>query len=213
MIQGEAIYKARARIMKYGVKAFIDMLGKTAIKKRGGRARLLKYYTTKYPTAPISLEPKAPYISRTQKSYWKDVKSLSETRDMPIKQTRKLLKRLKTSKNVQVRVIKSGEGWQLVMEGLYIRTKEDFRVLKPPYEEEEETGHSYMHENQDYDECRKECIEDALNSLGGSKFGDGYASAESADWELKKVLKETWIRYYGRETITSMIPRKALIEN
>jgi hypothetical protein len=67
-VKGEAIYKASERIKKYGVKAFVKMLGETAIKKRGGRARLLKYYTEKYPSAPLTLEPKAPYISRTMKS-------------------------------------------------------------------------------------------------------------------------------------------------
>lgn len=199
MVMGEAVYKASERIKKYGVEAFVKMLGKKAIKARGGRARLLKYYTAKYPSAPLKIEPTAPYISRTQRSYWRDVKRLSEARDMPIKSARKLLKKLKTAKNVQIRVIERGEGWQLIMEGLYIRTKEDFKSLSPPYEEAEETGHSYLHENQDYDECRTECIEEALNSLGGSTFGDSYANAESSDWELKKVLKETWIRYYGRE--------------
>lgn len=198
VVLGEAIYKARARIKKYGVEAFVKMLGKTAIKKRGGKAKLLKYYTEKYPEAPLRIAPKAPYISRTQKSYWKDVKSLSEARNMNIKDTRKLLKRLKTGKNVQVRVIKYGDGWQLVMLGIYIRTKKDFKKLNAPYEEAEEIGHSYVHEEQDYDECKKECTEEALNSLGGSIFGDGYASEESSDWELKKILKETWIRYYGR---------------
>ena len=86
---GEAIYKASARIEKYGVEAYVKMLGKTAIKKRGGKAKLLKYYTEKYPEAPLTLEPKAPYISRSQKSYWQDVKSLAKARDISIKKVRK----------------------------------------------------------------------------------------------------------------------------
>ena len=189
MTQGEAVYKAAARIKKYGVEAFIKMLGKKAIKARGGRARLLKYYTAKYPTAPLTLEPKAPYISRSQRSYWKDVKALAKARDMPIKQTRKLLKRLKTAKNVQVRVIKSGEGFQLIMLGLYENTdKEDISFKQ----REESEGHSYIHYEEDfhesYDEALGECIRESQAKLGGS------------GWEMVKILKETWIRYYGRET-------------
>jgi parvulin-like peptidyl-prolyl isomerase len=183
--QGEAIYKAKARIEKYGVKAFVDMLGEKAIKKRGGRPRLLKYYTEKYPTAPITLEPKAPYISRSQRSYWKDVKALSDARDMPIKETRKLLKRLKTDRNVQVRVIKSGEGWQLIMLGLYENTDKDDIYFK---QREESLGHSFVNRTEmNYDDALEECIKEAQAKLGGS------------GWKLVKILKETWIRYYGRE--------------
>jgi hypothetical protein len=189
MTQGEAVYKAAARIKKYGVEAFVKMLGEKAIKARGGRPRLLKYYTEKYPTAPLRLEPKAPYISRSQQSYWKDVKSLAEARNMTIKKTRKLLKRLKTAKNVQVRVIKSGEGWQLIMLGLYENTDKDDIYFK---QREEALGHSYIHYEEDvserYDEALGECIREAQAKLGGS------------GWQLIKILKETWIRYYGRET-------------
>ena len=183
-VKGEAIYKASERIKKYGVEAFVKMLGQTAIKKRGGKAKLLKYYTEKYPTAPITLEPKAPYISRSQRSYWKDVKSLAGARDMKIKDTRKLLKSLKTTKNVQVRVIKHGEGWQLVMKGLYENSDKENITYKV---KKESTGHSFLHEEQDYDECLEECIRESQAKLGGS------------GWILIKVLKETWIRYYGRE--------------
>ena len=184
MVRGEKIYKASERIKTYGVEAFVKMLGKTAIKKRGGKARLLKYYTEKYPEAPLRLEPKAPYITRSMRSYWKDVKSLVKARDIGTKASRKLLKKLKTTKNVQVRVIKSGEGWQLVMFGLYENTDKENICYK---QREEATGHSYVHEEQDYDECLGECVAEAQAILGGS------------GWELVKVIKETWIRYYGRE--------------
>jgi len=187
-VKGEAIYKAAERIKKYGVEAFVKMLGEKAIKARGGRARLLKYYTEKYPSAPLKITPKAPYISRSQKSYWRDVKRLSEARDMPIKKTRKLLKSLKTAKNVQVRVIKSGEGWQLVMLGIYENTDKESLYFK---NREEQEGHSYVHHEEDYRECYivalDECVKEAQASLGGS------------GWKLTKILKETWIRYYGRE--------------
>ncbi|GAH25003.1 unnamed protein product [marine sediment metagenome] len=183
-VKGEAIYKASERIKKYGVEAFVKMLGKTAIKKRGGKAKLLKYYAEKYPSAPLRIEPAAPYISRSQKSYWRDVKSLAESRDINIKSSRKLLKKLKTDRNVQVRVIKHGEGWQLVMLGLYENTDKESMYHK---QQEEAVGHSYVHEQQDYDECLRECIREAQATLGGS------------GWQLIKILKETWIRYYGRE--------------
>lgn len=187
-VKGESIYKASERIKKYGVEAFVKMLGKKAIKARGGRSRLIKYYTKKYPEAPITLEPKAPYISRTQRSYWKDVKALSKARDMPIKQARKLLKRLKTAKNVQVRVIKEGEGWQLIMIGIYENTDKESIYYK---QQEEATGHSYVHYEEDFNECYEEafneCIREAQATLGGS------------GWVLIKVLKENWIRYFGRE--------------
>ena len=186
-VKGEAIYKASERIKKYGVEAFVKMLGKKAIKARGGRARLLKYYTAKYPSAPLRIEPKAPYIMRSMRSYWKDVKSISEARDINIKSSRKLLKGLKTAKNVQVRVIKQGEGWQLVMLGLYEnKDKENIHYKM----KEEATGHSYVHYDEDfndcYDEASGECIREAQAKLGGS------------GWKLIEVLKETWIRYYGR---------------
>lgn len=182
-VKGEAIYKAAARIEKYGVKAFVDMLGKKAIKARGGRARLLKYYTAKYPSAPLEIKPAAPYISRSQKSYWKDVKRLSEARDINIKDTRKLLKSLKTAKNVQVRVIQKGEGWQLVMLGLYENVYKESVDYK---QREESEGHSYVHDEQDYEEALNECMRESQAKLGGS------------GWLLIKVIKETWIRYYGR---------------
>ena len=191
MVKGEVIYKASERIKKYGVEAFVKMLGKKAIKARGGRARLLKYYTAKYPMAPIRIEPKAPYISGSQRSYWKDVKALSKARDMPIKDTRKLLKNLKTAKNVQVRVIKQGEGWQLVMVGIYEHQERDGEKLEAPFEQEEAEGHSYVHYTDEYheeeEEAFNECIREAQAKLGGS------------GWILVKVLKETWIRYFGRE--------------
>ena len=187
-VKGEAIYKASARIHKYGVEAFVNMLGEKAIKARGGRARLLKYYTEKYPTAPLRLVPKASYISRSQRSYWREVKRLSEAKGLSIKKTRTLLKRLKTAKNVRVRVIQSGEGWQLIMLGIYENSDKESLYFK---NREEQEGHSYVHYEEDYRECYDEaldeCVREAQATLGGS------------GWLLVKILKETWIRYYGRE--------------
>lgn len=172
--------KLLERLFKYGAVSYAKMRGFRGKKALKEIERLKKLM----PTAPIELKPTAPYISRSQKSYWKDVKSIAEARDMSIKQTRKLLKKLKTTKNVQVRVIKSGEGFQLIMLGLYENTDKENIYYK---NREEAEGHSYVHDDQDYDEALEECIREAQGILGGS------------GWELVKVLKETWIRYYGRE--------------
>ena len=173
--------KAKERIARYGMEAYAKMRGFTAKKVLEEEVERLKKI---YPTYPVKDKELAPYISRSQKSYWKDVKSLVKARDIRIKQARKLLKGLKTAKNVNVRVIKSGEGWQLIMLGLYENTDKENIHYK---EREEEKGHSYVHGEQDYDECLDECTREAQATLGGS------------GWELVKVLKETWIRYYGRE--------------
>lgn len=192
MVTGEAIYKAKARIEKYGVKAFVDMLGEKAIEARGGRARLLKYYAAKYPEAPLRIVPKRLDISQHMKSYWYDVKLVSEARGITDKQARKILKREKEGdRRVRVRVIKKGKKWQLVVKGEYRHIKTN--------EIAQEEGTSYTHDTRDeYDEAFDECIKSALNKLGGAIFGDGYADIEDSDWVLVKVLKETWIRYYGR---------------
>ena len=195
-VKGEAVYKAAERIEKYGVKAFVKMLGEKAIKARGGRARLLKYYIAKYPTAPLELKPKAPYISRSQRSYWRDVKSLAKARDMSIKSTRKLLKKLKTDSKVQVRVIKEGEGWQYILFGRYEhRDKEEMeteeRDPEKSHEIQDETGWSHVHFTDEYYEEEEEAFGEAVNSAQHTLGGSG--------WQLIKVLKETWIRFYGRK--------------
>jgi len=195
-VKGEAIYKASERIKKYGVEAFVKMLGEVAIKKRGGKARLLKYYTAKYPTAPLRIEAKAPYISRTMRSYWKDVKLIAEGHEVSIKEAREILKREKEDDRrvrVKVMVIKKGKSWQLVVKGEY-KNKETSETTI-------EEGASFLKKSRDeYDEAFEECIKDALNRLGNAIYGDGYADIEDSDWELVKVLKETWIRYYGKES-------------
>ena len=190
VVIGEAIYKSKPRVFRYGMEAYAKMRGfkgKRALKEV---ERLKKLY----PEAPLRIAPKAPYISRTQKSYWKDVKSLAEARGMNIKDTRKLLKGLKTGKNVQVRVIKRGEGWQFILFARYEHwdkkeMSEGKRDTKKKHEIKEETGYSYVHQNNDYyeEDFFDEAKRDAQAKLGGS------------GWQLIKVLKETWIRYYGRE--------------
>ena len=123
---------------------------------------------------------------------------LSKERGIGIKEARGILKREKTGRNVQVRVIKRGEGWQLVMEGIYERREKEGEKLKAPFERTKQKGHSTIFEKQDYEEAFEECQKAALNVLGGAMFGDGYGNTEDSDWVLIKVIKETWLRYYGR---------------
>ena len=193
-VKGEAIYKAAERIQKYGVEAFVKMLGKKAIKARGGRARLLKYYTEKYPTASLKITPKAPYISRHMEEYWKDVKAIKEGHEISITEARKLLKREKQGDRrarVKVMVTKKGKSWQLLVKGEYKNDKTG--------EIATEEGASFLHKSREaYEAAFEECIKDALNKLGGAIFGDGYADIEDSDWTLIKVIKETWLRYYGK---------------
>lgn len=180
--------KAKERIARYGLEAYAKMRG-----LRGkSAAKMVESYKSKtYLPIARHIEPKAPYISRSQRSYWKDVKKLAGARDINVKSSRKLLKGLRTAKNVQVRVIKQGGGFQLIMDGLYEHREKDGEVLEAPYTREEERGHSYMHYVEThydcYEEALEECIADAIIRLGGT------------GWILIKVLKETWIRYYGRE--------------
>lgn len=165
------------------------MRGITGKKVLGEEVKRLKEL---YPAARVTLEPKAPYISRTQRSYWKDVKSLAKARDMPIKEARKLLKSLKTGRDVRVTVIKEGNGWQFILYGRYEHwDKEEFEEGKKDPEKKHEIreayGGSYFHEEQDYEEMYGEAEREAKGVLGGT------------GWMLIKVLKETWIRFYGRE--------------
>lgn len=194
-VKGEAVYKAAERIKKYGVEAFVKMLGEKATKARGGKARLLKYYTEKYPAAPLRITAKAPYISKHMRAYWDDVKAIGEGHEISISEARKLLKKEKQGdKNVRVKVmlIKKGKSWQLVVKGEYKNDKTGEIAI--------EEGSSYLKPSKEsYEEAFDECIQSALNKLGGAMFGDGYADMEESDWTLIKVIKETWIRFYGRE--------------
>jgi hypothetical protein len=191
MTQGEAVYKAAARIQKYGVEAFVKMLGEKAIKARGGRARLLKYYTEKYPEAPLTLEPKAPSISERMKSYWRDVKLIAEGHGITDKEARKILKREKEDRDVRVQITKTVKGWQLYILGEFKNTE--------TAETATAEGFSRLYDNRDnHEEALNECIKSALNSLGGAMFGDGYADIEDSDWFLVEILKERWNRFYGR---------------
>lgn len=195
--------KAKERLLKYGISAYLKMRG---LKKTASR---ILFYQHKYPVAKLELPAKAPYISRSQRSYWKDVKALSKERNITIKESRKLLKSLKTDKNVQVKVIKSGEGWQLMMLGLYeLKEKgrqtqlEYFREIgieRPDLEEQakqlpgtqrEMLGYSKTHRVETNDECYDEALGECIRYAQGELGGSG--------WFLIKIIKETWYRYYGR---------------
>lgn len=193
-VKGEAIYKTAERIKKYGIEAYIKQLNKTVKAHRTGK-EWIKYYQKKYPDAPLTISPTRPDISRTQRSYWKDVKTLSKARDITPREGRSILKKLKTAKNVQVRVIKEGSGWQFIMFGRYEHwDKEEIetgRDKKKPHEIDEEIGYSYVCYEKNYGACYSDSFNeakaDAQFKLGGS------------GWILIKVLKETWIRFIGRK--------------
>jgi len=191
MVQGEEVYKGKPRVFKYGMKAYAKMRGFTGKRALKEVERLKKLY----PTAPVSLEPKAPHRSRTMRSYWEDVKLIVKGHETSIKEARKILKREKEGDRrvrVKVMVIKKGKSWQLMVKGAY-KNKETSETAI-------EEGASYLKKSRDeYEEAFEECIKDALNRLGSAIFGDGYADIEDSDWELTKVLKKTWIRYYGKE--------------
>lgn len=173
--------RAKERIEKYGIEAFLKSLGKEAVKKRGGYRALLKFYTGKYVRAPLKVEPPTKgRVSRQMKAYWKDVKLIMEGRKKGVTETRKVMKKEGKGKDVTLRVIKEGEGWQLTILG-------KFKDEKTGSEENAE-GFSYVHAKKNYDECLNECIRMAQGFLGGS------------NWKLVKVLKYHWNRYYGRET-------------
>ena len=176
--------RAKERIVKYGVKAFLKSLGKEAIKKRGGYRRLLKFYTGKYVQAPLEVEPPTKgRISGQMRAYWKDVKRIVEGRKLGIVKARKLMKKEGVGKDVKLRVIKTGEGWQLTL-------KAAFRDEKTGAEEDAE-GFSRLHKERNYDECFDECVRFCQAFLGGS------------NWNLIGVYSYKWNRYFGREASIS----------
>jgi len=195
MVKGEAIYKTAERIKKYGIEAYIKQLNKT-VKAHRTIKQWTEYYQQKYPEAPLTLEPKRPDVSRTQKSYWQDVKSLAKARNIKPKEARGILKKLKTAKNVQVRVIKEGSGWQFILYGTYEHWDEE--ELKEGKKDKDKTheiidqiGYSYVHYDEDYIDCYNEAFGEAEREAKAVLGGTG--------WLLIKVLKETWIRFIGRK--------------
>ena len=192
--------KAEERLRRYGKKAYAKMRGLKGKKAIKEIERL-----SKHKEVPLEIPSKAPYISRAQRSYWKDVKMLSKERKINIKESRRLLKKEKTARNVQVRVIKRGKGWQLTMNAIYEHMEEDGKRLPKPFEREEQGGNSYVHYEESFFECYEEafqeCVADAIVSLGGS------------GWVLIKILKETWTRYYGREQYLTKTNKAELKEH
>ena len=193
-VKGEAIYKTSERIKKYGIEAYIKQLNKTVKAHRTGK-EWIKYYQKKYPDAPLTIAPTRPDISRAQRSYWKDVKTLSEARDITPREGRSILKKLKNAKNVQVRVIKEGSGWQFILfaryehrnkEEIETETRQDYK-----HEEKEQIGYSYTHYDEDFKDCEEEAFEEAKRDAQFVCGGSG--------WTLIKVLKETWIRFIGKK--------------
>ena len=194
MVKGEAIYRTAERIKKYGIEAYIKQLNKTVKAHRTGK-EWIKYYQKKYPDAPLTISPTRPDIARTQRSYWGDVKSLSKARDITPREARTILKKLKTAKNVQVRVIKEGKGWQFILYGKYEHwDKEELITGRDKYKAHEiknQIGYSYVHYDTDYETCYIEAFEEAKRDAQFVCGGSG--------WILIEVLKETWVRFIGRK--------------
>ena len=175
------------RLKKEGIEHFVRGLGVEKIKARGGRARLINYYTTNYPSIPLRIKAKDPGKSLSMKSQWENVKKLAEARDIPIKEARKLLKKLKTGKNVRIMLTNTANGWQLIMEGWYENTDKENIYYKERLKAE---GYSSMCYEEDFHECYDKAFEECKRSAQAGLGGSG--------WELVEVIKETWFRYYGR---------------
>lgn len=195
--------KAKERIERYGISAYLKMRGLKFTPSH------IKFYIEKYEKALIKVEPPSKgRISRRMLSYWKDVKLIMKGRKWGVTETRKVMKKEGAGKDVTLRVIKKGEGWQLLLWGDYenpkvkkelieyawkhkINVDEYLKKEKSLWRAENVESYSYVHSEKDYNECLNECIRMAQGFLGGS------------NWELIKVLKYHWNRYYGREASIS----------
>lgn len=187
--------KAKERIIKYGIAAYRQMVG--------AGAKPVSYYKSKYPEAPVKLPVKAPEISRRQLKYWKGIKNIAKGHKTTIQKARAIYKR-ERSKGDGLRLVRRGSGWQLWMLGLYRNTKIEaapqlqtklfgkrfgklFGINGKTELLEKMDGWSYLRNYKNHAESLNECIRDAQGGLGGS------------NWELVKVLKEKWYRFYGVE--------------
>lgn len=177
--------KAKERIERYGIAAYIKMRG---IKPS---PQWKYFYKAKYPEAPVELDITHPEISKRQKRYWQKVKALSKGRDMSIKEARTFFKGER--KEGRIRLIKQGEGYQLYMNGLYENEKtgeidlESGKVKVGTRDRAEAEGWSKVRKQKMLEASFNECVRYAQATLGGS------------NWKIVKVLKKEWYRFIGRE--------------
>lgn len=177
--------KAKERILRYGIVSYRKM-----IESRGRVAKPVSYYVAKYPGAKIKLPvPTKGKLSVIKLRYWKNIRRIKEGHEVGTTEARRIHKR-ERAKGDAVRIIRRGEGWQMWMLGLYRDTKPISEPQKKMFdikeeEEKEMDGWSMLRHEKDYYQSIADCIRDAQGALGGS------------NWELIKVIKEKWYRYYG----------------
>jgi len=175
--------KAKERILKYGIEAYIKMRGLKP------SSSLYSFYKEKYPTAPVAIPATHPETSARQKRYWQKVKKIAEGHGISVKQARKVFKGER--KEGRIKLVKGGSGYQLYMRGIYEDDKSGEidvttgKVIKK--DRTEADGYSYVRATKDYDLALKECIRYAQATLGGS------------NWLLIKILHKEWYRFYGYE--------------
>jgi hypothetical protein len=174
--------KAKERIEKYGIEAYIKMLGKETVKKRGGKAALIKFYKKKYPKAPIKVVTKTgKKISKSMRKYWNIVKKIAEGHKISIEEARKIYK--EQSKKGKIRLVKKGRGYQLYLKGEYEYKGEKKTEFQKKLQICE--SYSHFHKKKSYNKMLTECVHAAQGILGGY------------NWELVRIIKTKWIRFYG----------------
>ena len=178
--------KAKERIERYGIAAYIKMRGLKP------SPQWKYFYKAKYPEAPAELDITHPEISKRQKRYWQKVKALSKGRDMSIKEARTFFKAER--KEGSIKLIKQGEGYQLYMNGLYEDEKsgeidlESGKVKVGTRDRAEAEGYSKVRIEKEYEVSFRECVKWSQYILGGS------------NWILIKVIKQEWYRYLGAKS-------------
>jgi hypothetical protein len=188
--------RTKERIEKYGIRAYIKMLGAKKVKERGGETALISFYKKKYPKAKLGKVIKPSRQSISMKNYWYKIKQIAAGHKIPIKKARKIFK--KERKEGEIRLVKKGRGYQLYLKGIYEyiekvkpkeRRKERRKIKHKKIKKIRKTVESYskLHKTKTYNRCLNEAINDARLILGGS------------NWNLVKILKIKWIRFYGRE--------------
>jgi len=213
--------KAQERIVKYGVQAYIKMRGLRQT------PALVKFYTEKYPSAPVKLPATHQRISRHQKAYWSKIKQIAEGHEIGIKEARKIFKRER--KEGRIKLVKQGRGYQLCVYGIYRkRIKED---EKDEYRKELREGgittsfttatlnvYDYDVEEGKWFEVSKDESGEVYVWVYVKQKGHSYVHSQKeyeecfeeaireakgvlggTNWELVEVIREEWYRFYGRE--------------
>jgi hypothetical protein len=171
------------------------MLGAKKVKERGGETALISYYKKKYPKAKLGKVIKPSRQSISMKNYWYKIKQIAAGHKIPIKKARKIFK--KERKEGEIRLVKKGKGYQMYLKGVYEckekvkpkkrRVKRGVIHKKTIVTRRTVESYSKLHKTKTYNKCLNEAINNARAILGGS------------NWNLVKILKLKWLRFYGRE--------------